>query len=660
MAIGGASESGRAAASGIGRLGSEPAARRVRLPSRDQEPLQSPAPLPADVAFLARAGIQPGVLLLAARLARLRRTSARRELFALRSFDPALYWRLLARDLGIAFVSDAAEVGPYPGARPVEARIAARAERVLVIKDGASLLLVAPTDAAKVADLAARLRAVPELRARIAIAAPETIRKILLSRSAEALSYAATHRLARAAPTASAMQTGSRPARIAVGGSAAFFVAAAAFSPFPSGALVGLCLCAFFFLAILFKGVAALARPARLEPPPLRDADLPPYTVLVPLHREAAVMPDLVRHLAAIDYPASKLQCLLLIERGDEETLEAAARHAHDPRFQVVVVPTGAPRTKPRALVYGLSFAAGRYCVVFDAEDRPEPDQLRKAAALFAVDPELGCVQARLTTDNTENLVSALFAIEYAANFDVLLPALAAWRMPIPLGGTSNHFPMRVLKRIGAWDPFNVTEDADLGLRLARFGYHTKTIASRTFEEAPVGRRQWMAQRRRWLKGWMQTLLVAFRPAGPGVPRLTFSDALAVMAILGTGVAGFLVYPLVLAMLAIVFLLFGEIPPPETPLVGALMGFSLLNGILLVVFSAVMAVRGLLAIRRPDLMPLVPLLPLYWLAMSLAAWQALFQLLRTPFLWEKTEHGLSRARRTGSHPARSAAAAPPR
>jgi cellulose synthase/poly-beta-1,6-N-acetylglucosamine synthase-like glycosyltransferase len=179
-------------------------------------------------------------------------------------------------------------------------------------------------------------------------------------------------------------------------------------------------------------------------------------------------------------------------------------RHALGPEFEVITVPPVGPRTKPKALTYALAFVRADCVVVFDAEDRPEPDQLRKAAAAFREQPGLGCVQARLAPDNDDSWLARMFTVEYAANFEVLLPALAEWRAPLPLGGTSNHFPRSVLEKVAAWDPFNVTEDADLGIRLARFGYRTATIYSRTYEEAPVTFRQWLPQRRRWIKGWMR------------------------------------------------------------------------------------------------------------------------------------------------------------
>ena len=202
-----------------------------------------------------------------------------------------------------------------------------------------------------------------------------------------------------------------------------------------------------------------------------------------------------------------------MLESVDAETIAAAHRLDLRPPFELVIVPDRRPRSKPKALNYALAFARGDFVGVFDAEDVPAPGQLRQALAAFAAGPaNLGCVQGRLTIDNADDgWLCRQFALEYLVLFDGLLPALDRMGMPLPLGGTSNHFPLRVLRAVGAWDAWNVTEDADLGLRLARAGYHAQVIASTTFEEAPQRFGNWRRQRTRWLKGWMQTYIVHSR-----------------------------------------------------------------------------------------------------------------------------------------------------
>jgi cellulose synthase/poly-beta-1,6-N-acetylglucosamine synthase-like glycosyltransferase len=202
-----------------------------------------------------------------------------------------------------------------------------------------------------------------------------------------------------------------------------------------------------------------------------------------------------------------------------------------------------------------------------------------------------------------------------------------------------------VLEQVGAWDPFNVTEDADLGVRLARFGYDSATIFSRTFEEAPVTFRQWLPQRRRWIKGWMQTVALCFDRGIPAGLRLPLRQRLALHGILSAGILGLLLYPLSLGAIAyaIIAAMRGDLP--GSTLTWALLAVNFGNFIAILAASAISAARGLCATGAWRLIRLVPLLPLYWALMSFAAWQALVQFLRRPAHWEKTTHGVSRRRR---------------
>ena len=246
------------------------------------------------------------------------------------------------------------------------------------------------------------------------------------------------------------------------------------------------------------------------------DDDLPVYTILVPLLHEAHLVPDLVAALGRLDWPRERLDIKLIVEADDPDDRRRGARPGGRTRpSRSSSCRQGQPRTKPKALSFALPFARGDFVTVYDAEDQPHPQQLREAYATFARSPhEIACLQATLAVDNGDaSLLARLFAIEYSALFDGLLPTLAALDMPLPLGGTSNHFRREALVEVGGWDPFNVTEDADLGLRLARFGYRSGTIDLPTFEEAPATLGPWMRQRTRWFKGWMRpvkTLILRF------------------------------------------------------------------------------------------------------------------------------------------------------
>ncbi|MFN3348442.1 glycosyltransferase family 2 protein [Pseudorhodoplanes sp.] len=377
------------------------------------------------------------------------------------------------------------------------------------------------------------------------------------------------------------------------------------------------------------------------------DDDLPLYSIIVAVYREAQSAPDLVTALAQLDYPKECLDIKIVMEADDIETRLAFDLMDLSAPFEIVIAPEAGPRTKPKALNAALPFVRGRYVAVFDAEDRPEPEQLRIALGAFErSDPKLACVQARLTIDNTrDNWLTRLFTAEYAALFDVFLPGLSTWRMPLPLGGTSNHFRTETLRALGGWDPYNVTEDADLGIRLARAGYHTGLVQSSTYEEAPVRLGQWVGQRTRWFKGYLQTWAVhmrdplrlwrELRPGGFIVFQLVIGGA--VLAALVHGVfAGILAW-----QIAAGILFAGKAGVFDQAFAGLYI-FTMAAGYLM---SALLGLIGLSRRRLLSSAPFLLLLPLYWLLMSYAAWRAVFQLMRAPYRWEKTAHGLARTSR---------------
>jgi len=300
-----------------------------------------------------------------------------------------------------------------------------------------------------------------------------------------------------------------------------------------------------FSAIIILRSMAAIAGKGESRPPALADDELPDYTIVVALYRETRVVEDLIRALDGLDYPKSKLDIKLVVEQRDAETLGRLATLSLPARYEIIVAPPGPPQTKPRALNIALSSARGQLIVVYDAEDAPAADQLRLAAARFAADKNLDCLQARLAIRNAgESWLASQFALEYAVLFDFLNPGLCALQLPIALGGTSNHFRIRSLIDVGAWDEWNVTEDADLGIRLARFGYRVQSLDSDTLEEAPFALRNWFRQRVRWQKGWLQTLVVHSRQPGFFRRDLGPSRALAATTLIGGAIVGCLFWPI--------------------------------------------------------------------------------------------------------------------
>ncbi len=379
----------------------------------------------------------------------------------------------------------------------------------------------------------------------------------------------------------------------------------------------------------------------------LRDRDLPSYSILVPAYRESSVIGRLLASLKALDYPADKLDILLLLEEDDTETLAAAKAAAPGANVRILVVPSGQPQTKPKACNVGLLFAQGEYLVIYDAEDQPERDQLKKAVLAFRRGPkELICLQAALNYYNwNENFLTRMFTLEYSFWFDYLLPGLDKLRMPIPLGGTSNHFKTPVLRELGGWDPFNVTEDADLGIRAAMHGYRVGIVNSTTYEEANKHLGNWLRQRSRWIKGYMQTALVFSRDPIGLVRRAGLRQALGFALLIGGTPLIFLFQPIsILLTLVWVVTRTTALDPLFPPAILYLSLFNLLLGNALAIYINMFAVFK----RRLHPLVLFALLnPVYWLLHSIASFKALGQLFTRPYYWEKTTHGLTR------HPASS-------
>ncbi|GJE71794.1 glycosyltransferase family 2 protein [Methylorubrum podarium] len=602
----------------------------------------------------------PQVLDRACAIARRCGTDAATALLHVGLLSEDAFYQALARRLGTPFLDGPIRLGDglrYPHCLTVGAAPLAL--------DSTALVVAAPRGAA----VGRLIRAAEGLEGRPAITTPTRLRQAVFARHGEGIAAEASEALGRLRPDWSC-RPGPQVLDLALAGAVLALFVALVRLPSVVGFVVLALIQALMLALLTFRLAAVGTRVAGLAGPRpvlLDDARLPTYTVVVALYREAAVVPRLVRTLARLDYPAAKLDIKFLLEADDTETAAALGTVPFPARFEVVTVPDGRPRTKPRALNVALPLARGEHLVVFDAEDVIEPDQLRRAATLFAQSPpSTACLQGRLVIDNeADGLLPRLFAIEYAALFDVLAPALAAWRMPIPLGGTSTHFRTRVLRSLHGWDAWNVTEDADLGLRLALAGYRVGDLPSSTYEEAPKRLRAWLRQRSRWMKGFLQTSYTHGRHPRAVYRRLGPAESLCALAFVPGTVASALFYPFLMAgSLGELFLA----PSGE----GTVLAHLTRAGAWTVFLAGLAAIwlPGIVGCLRRgwrDLLPFVALLPLYHGLVGLAAWMAMIEWLRDPHRWNKTEHGLARTSRTGALgrrprgrvPVRSASTAPP-
>jgi len=382
--------------------------------------------------------------------------------------------------------------------------------------------------------------------------------------------------------------------------------------------------------------------------------DLPVYTVLVPLYHEASVASGIIEALGRLNYPAERLDVKLLVEANDPET-ECACREAKlPPHFEVVIVPEGIPKTKPRACNVGLASARGEYLVIYDAEDRPEPDQLKKALLAFRDAPtDVVCLQCRLAYYNAgQNWLTRFFAVEYAAWFDLLLPGLNQLGVPIPLGGTSNHFRIDALRELGGWDPYNVTEDCDLGIRIARRGWRTLILDSTTWEEANSRLWNWMRQRSRWVKGYIQTHLTHTRRPIVLARDLGVKGTLSFLLTVGGMSAVLLLNPIYWTVAGLwlrfrwqlVYFDFTDASMARHTAWSRVSWVFFAATLALAFANVLFILINVLACwrrRQWRLMPYALLSPLYWVLISIGAWKGFLQLLTRPFYWEKTVHGLT-------------------
>lgn len=411
--------------------------------------------------------------------------------------------------------------------------------------------------------------------------------------------------------------------------------------------VINFALTVFYMLTTLYRMLTidlALRKPCEIHvtkdemAKPPNGKQWPKYMVILPMYHEGDILPGLIKGLQKLDYPKDRLEIRLLIEEDDQETMGVANSLNLKPPFKIVPIPKSYPRTKPKACNVGIEDGEADYLVIYDAEDQPETDQLKKAAHAFARCPEnIACIQAKLGYYNTDwNLLTKCFTAEYATWFGLCLPGLDRLEAPIPLGGTSNHFKLDVLRKVGGWDEYNVTEDCDLGLRLFSRGWRTRILESTTWEQACPSLPFWIKQRSRWVKGYMQTYFIHTRDIFNFHKKMGFWNSLQFHLLIGGTFLSQLINPLYWIMTLLWLFVSPEgldqfFPAP----IFAMGSFCLFFGNFIFAYTSAIACvrRGVGNIARYAI-----IMPFYWMLMSIAAWKGFLQLFWRPHHWEKTKH----------------------
>jgi cellulose synthase/poly-beta-1,6-N-acetylglucosamine synthase-like glycosyltransferase len=625
----------------------------IAWPSERQSKSAFARPLPPEIGFLTAYGISPSNLLAAAAEAIAQNISPEAVLLTNGTVNEVFFYSCLARHLGLSFIDwrvvlRRGQLFPqaiHAGLAPLRG------------DEGASWL-AAPQGAALTALLEKGPRG-ERGRRDLAITTPKHLSKLIRATAILPILHEASFGLSELDKDLTALEPATRAQTLVLNMILAALCLSLALAPKLSFDLHSIGFGLIFLSSIFYRLLVGVASTLKAEPFPARpvpsgkrkqhwadktaDHELPLYSIVIALHKEARVAGQLIRALERINYPRSKLDIKLVIEKDDISTKEALEAQQLGSHFEIIVAPAGWPKTKPRALNIALPLLRGKFVTIYDAEDEPEPGQLRRAAARFSQAAEsLACLQAKLAIDNVEDSwLTRLFAIEYAVLFDVLNKGTAELRLPLPLGGTSNHFRTETLREIRGWDAWNMTEDADLGIRLARFGYSVETFASTTQEEAPATLGPWLKQRRRWFKGWMQTAIVLSRDPLRLYRELGLRQSMALILTLNALIVAPLLWPFCMSLLSLKLISEG-LPQPQTPI--ELIEATLWTSVSLLGIGSTLWLI-LLGMKRRKLLDLwasLPLLLPYHLIMAYAAWAALYDLIFNPFHWHKTEHGFAK------------------
>lgn len=562
------------------------------------------------------------------------------ELLVSGLIDRTAYYNAIAEIFGLPFLSviDPALIRDQ---HQLDVQLCEPTMMRLLYSDQRPAIALAP-QLHKLEGLRQTLRQLPGLRDSLFITTPEAICEAVWTCGAERRVKAVSEKLFEAAPRFSSRITLHGMQGFYLGSIATVSIVSLFFAFEITMLLMHVVISSLYLAALQLRFVAMVHKrkaPEELDAAP--DAKVPVYTVMVALYKEEAVTQQLLNALDRLKWPKSRLDIKLVCEADDEATIRSLEDKLPGPHFEIVRVPAALPRTKPKALSYALSGARGEFVAIYDAEDRPHPEQLLESYSTFNKSPEnIACLQAPLIITNAKmSWLSTLFSLEYSALFRRMLPMLSHHGLPLPLGGTSNHFKTKILKEVGGWDPYNVTEDADIGMRLYRLGYRLGVLRRQTLEDAPTTLPVWLAQRSRWYKGWLQTWLVMMRSPMVTAKEMGWKAYAVFHLMIGGMLVSSLTHPLIFVFLITAFASFMS------------SGFANVDTLRLVLFcidtfnilgsyaSFLLLGRNVMTQHEKDQLGKRWLMtPIYWMALSVASWRAAIELKTKPFFWNKTPH----------------------
>ncbi len=564
------------------------------------------------------------------------------ELLASKTITETAYFGAFARFLRLPFVSEL-DGGIVVDTPSLDVQLLETRMVRLSPKDTKPYIAIAP-DIGSIERLKQALEVTPGIAADLVVTTPSALRAAVWQAGAERRTRQTVNSLFDATPFLSARITLHGKQGFLLGVGATCLSGSFILSPSLTFQLLHIFTAALYMAAVLFRLVPLRTKPDRRTLKLVEQSNqeqLPVYTILVALYREEAVVEQLVTALDRLEWPKSRLDIKLVCEADDHSTIAAIEKLDPGLHIEIVHVPPSLPRTKPKALTYALAGARGEFIAVYDAEDRPHPRQLREAYTRFRSGcDKLACLQAPLIISNAHvSWITSSFSLEYSALFRRMLPMLARMKMPLPLGGTSNHFRTSVLRSVGAWDPYNVTEDADLGMRLYRLGYYSDVISYQTLEDAPTDILVWLNQRTRWFKGWLQSWLVMMRSPISVAREMGWKAYIVFHLLIGGMLLSSLTHPLFILYLLVMsrtMLLDGIGSIPASQL--ALFAVDTLNIAASYTIFLLMGTRAMIEHERGLIGKKWLATPLYWLMLSVAAWRAVYELKYKPFVWNKTPH----------------------